>query len=73
MGIKYKEPRCSTCRRELTIIKGGDFSATIFLVLIFLGFFPGVIYYFLVKFQNHEVCFHCTTEAASLGSTRHKN
>lgn len=72
MNAKLKAPRCTTCRRELTVIRGHNFSATIFLVLIFLGFFPGVIYYFLVKLQNHEICFHCTTEAAGIGSTRDK-
>ena len=73
MAKKPKAPRCNVCRSELIEIKGATFSFTIFLVLVFMGFLPGVIYYFFVKFQDNVVCLKCTTDAASVGETRNKN
>lgn len=54
--------RCQTCRTEMVILKGASFNFFLFVVLVFLGFLPGIIYYVIVKAFDHEVCLNCTGE-----------
>jgi len=61
---KTKTLRCPTCKGEIVELKGASFNFFLFIILIFLGFLPGIVYYIYVKMCSHQVCVKCTADFA---------